>query len=316
MLDAAIPPGEAVARLAEELREMGADGPDCERLLKRLMTTLHGVDLKAGRPNLVLALSGAASENAGTLVETLARALFGADDRVITVDLSPIQDEEHLSVLVGSMPGYVGYGRRLPIHALEVTPRCVVVFAGADLCHPLAAEIVAKGLAQGYIADTTGARYHLSDAVVVLPASTRRRQGGSAVPLGFIPASASATDDAAEKESLDKLFGPALAEQVDVQLCELGARVGARDEVVIAQAFLPGIAERYERHGVVLSWEDSVAAHLAGSAKSCTSRADLERLVEDWVSELVVPTLGQADAGKCRSVRLRVEDGQGRVEIE
>ncbi len=309
---------QALEQADSELTAAGFTVEDEERIMKRLATTLNGLDLRVQRPNLVLALSGGATREADAVARTLARALYGADERVIHVDLSPIQEDEAISILIGSIPGTVGYGRRLPIHELEVAPRTVVVLTGADVCHPIAADIVAKGLADGYITDTTGGRYYMSDAVVLLPTS---REGGAAavkVPFGFKPAGCDADESSVtvEPEDLCEAFGRALAEQVDVCVSELGMRSGAGHGDARVARLLPDIAAQYARRGITLTWDDAVAAHLGVAGSACATRTELERLVEEWVSGLVLGVTGDRDAGESCAAHLSMVDGAGQAVLD
>ena len=302
-----ITPGEALGRLTAELQTAGVDAEDGAAIVRRLNATLNGLDLRAQRPNLVLGLTGAATRQTGALARAFARALYGADDRVIEVDLSQIQDDAAISVLVGSMPGYVGYGRRLAIHALEVTPRAVVVFPGADVCHPVASEIVAKGLADGYITDTAGIRYYMSDAVVFLPRRPKKAVDGHKAPLGFAPAADDG--DAAERDEADDLaaaFGETLAGQIDIVLSRLDeGHAGGTDAQALRQ-LLQDAAARYERRGIRLTWDDSVVTCLAELTASCDDRAELEKKTEEWLSSLVLPAMESAGANGGCSVSLTV----------
>ena len=115
---ASVSPQAAIARLGRELAELGVGDKDVERIARRLGTTLNGLDVTQARPRLVLALSRQAADKADGIAQALARALYDDEERVLHVDLAPIRDEKDMSLLVGSTPGYVGYGRRLPIHQL------------------------------------------------------------------------------------------------------------------------------------------------------------------------------------------------------
>ena len=316
MLGMTIAPAEATVRVADELAAAGVDDADAQRVLRRLTTTLNGLDLRASRPNLVLAMTGEAGVQSGALARAFARALYGADERVVNVDLSQIQDDAAISVLVGSMPGYVGYGRKLPIHELEVTPRTVVVVTGADVCHPLAAEIVAKGFADGFIADTTGTRYFLSDAIVLLPAS-RPSTGKKRSPLGFVPSGAEDENGSdVDRGSLEGAFGGSLTDQIDVHLSRVGEQQAHAHTAAISQRLLPEMAAQYSRRGISLTWDESVVAHLAAESATCSSSTEVERLAEEWVSNLVMPAIRASAAGGNRRVRLTVVDGEAQVAVE
>jgi ATP-dependent Clp protease ATP-binding subunit ClpC len=78
------------------------------QLMDRLQVTLRGLDLRTTRPNAVVLLSGDAAHISERLASTLAEALFGSPDRVITIDFSRMWHAEDINLLVGAPPGYVG----------------------------------------------------------------------------------------------------------------------------------------------------------------------------------------------------------------
>jgi hypothetical protein len=45
-------------------------------VINRLQVTMRGLDLRSGRPNVVLLLSGDAANNSDVLAETLSKELF------------------------------------------------------------------------------------------------------------------------------------------------------------------------------------------------------------------------------------------------
>ena len=160
-----------LANLQKTLAEQGLMRPEeVQGLLNRLQVTMRGLDVRASRPNAVLLLSGAAAESSETLARTIAGALFGDPERVVTIDLSRMVHPEDVSLLVGAPPGYVGYSDTLPLHRLAQIPWCVVRFENVDLCHPSIRAVITQGVLEGRLTDGRGKPIYFSDTVIMMTA--------------------------------------------------------------------------------------------------------------------------------------------------
>jgi ATP-dependent Clp protease ATP-binding subunit ClpC len=300
------PPETALADLSQQLSTILhlADGQS-SAIARRLSTTARGLDVRSWRPNLVVALTGPAAAQVDALARVFARTLYGSEDRIVVLDLSPIKSPESLSMLVGSPPGYIGFGMALPIHDLARTPWTVVVVRGLDACDASASQVIARALADGYLTDASGDRFFLSDAVVLMPASTEEKPHGR-VPLGF-GASEGEKDSTADRRMLESLFGRS-ASHVDVHVRELSLDPAADSNAWLSGTLLPGIAERYRRRGVDVTWTPAVVQRLC-ELTSDLDRHEAEHVAEDWVAEAAPGDVG-GKGGSGRAVQLSVADGK------
>lgn len=296
-------PEAALSNLSGQLGTILHLGQDSvSAITKRLSTTTRGLDVRSWRPNLVVAMVGPAAAQADALARVLARTLYGSEDRIVVLDLTPIKSSESLSMLVGPPPGYIGFGQALPIHDLANTPWCVVLVRGLDVCDVSASQVIAKGLRDGYLTDATGTRYYLSDAVVLLPASSDD-EPRDRVPLGFNAGGKAGGADA-DRRLLGSLFGGS-GDQVDVLIRDLCLDPEADAGAWLEGTLLPGIAERYRRHGIALSWKPAVVKRLT-ELTAGLDRHDAERLAEGWVADAAMDGAdrkGEAQHGVCLSVK-------------
>ena len=308
LVGANLVPGEALMRLRTEL-STGAlsDCAEVEQILSRLNTTLNNLDVRANRPNLVALLAGDAASEAGEIAQSFARALFGSEDRVIFIDVSQIRDDEAISMLVGSVPGYVGYDRPLAIHELAISPRSVVMFGGVDVCHPVATDLIAKSLSDGFIEDTSGGRYFLSDTVVLLVCQEPIKAETASVQIGFAPRNDGAKVRAVSR--LDGILPEQLASRIDVVVDHVAdTAVSDMDEWMGCVA-LPRIAERYGHRGILLTWGKPVVRALVEKLPLQSNAESIQKYLEDTVSRAALGREDEWPSGGTRSVRLVVERG-------
>ena len=102
-------------RLAAEMVErVGLRDEDADRVVRRLRVTMANLDLRPGRPNLVVAVPGLG--RAARLAQVLAEVLFGDGARVVEEDFSSYTHPADVTRLIGAAPGYVGHDKALRLH--------------------------------------------------------------------------------------------------------------------------------------------------------------------------------------------------------
>lgn len=96
------------------------------------------------------------------MAKALAEALFGTEEALVAFDMSEYQEPHTISRLLGSPPGYVGYGEegRL-VKALKEHPYSILLFDEAEKAHPDIFNAFLQMMAEGRI---TGANGHTADA--------------------------------------------------------------------------------------------------------------------------------------------------------
>ncbi len=270
-----------------------------ETLANRLRVTLRGMDLRSARPNATVLLCGAAAEQVGQLAGTLAAALFGAENRVISIDMSRILQREDINLLVGAPPGYVGYEDALPLHGLAQMPWCVLVFDAVDACHPSARALLAQSISNGFILDGHGKPLYLSDTVILLTASVHFETQHS---LGFQAAQASQPDEERIIKAIVDAVGMELAAQIDLVIA--GTRPPSETTARwLMRNFLPSLAARYKTQGLEVTWDESLVSWMSSSQeKGLLEQIEWERWADQDLSpELIhyLPTPGSPNVALC-----------------
>lgn len=283
---------------------------DQSALCNRLEVTMRGLDVCPARPNLVVLLAGNAAANSERLAEIIASTLFGADDRVVTVDLSRFVHPADLTMLLGAPPGYVGYNEALPIHRIAQMASCVVRFENLHACHPIVREVLKQALADGFLTDACGKRIYLSDTVVLFTAEVGLQDGQH---LGF--ALGPEPSGVHWRRAAEQALGMDLLSQIDVVCTEVPITEGHRRKW-LEEDLLASLSQRYRKLGLHLQWDESVVRWLLSQHDVCAGRRDWERLVDSSIAQVLVkhlPASGQAR----REVKLRIlREGEYIVALE
>jgi type VI secretion system protein VasG len=99
----------------------------------------------------------------------LADILFGDEKSVITINMSEFQERHTVSRLVGSPPGYVGFGEGgLLTEAVRQRPYCVVLLDEAEKAHLDVMNLFYQVFDKGVLTDSEGKNINFANTVVLL----------------------------------------------------------------------------------------------------------------------------------------------------
>src|SRR5215216_2642626 len=121
------------------------------------------------------------------LAKTLAEFMFGSEDHLIKIDMSEFQERHTTSRLVGSPPGYVGYGEGGQLtDAVRRKPYSVVLFDEIEKAHPDTFNMLLQVLEDGHLTDGKGRRVDFRNAVIIMTsnAGTEHIRQGSRIGFG------------------------------------------------------------------------------------------------------------------------------------
>ena len=263
------------------------------------------------RPLGVFMLLGPSGVGKTELCKALSEALFGTEDALIRVDMSEYSEEATASRLIGSPPGYVGYGDGGQLtDAVLKRPYSGVLFDEIEKAHPKIFSLLLQLLDDGQLTDSVGRKVNFKNTVVIMTSNT----GVSFEMdkrLGF---SGSKTDDTptiSRRRTImaqaKQTFRPEFLGRIDemIVMNSLTQEDGAK----IAELMLEKVKARLEQQGITLSYDQEVPVLLAQSGVNEMSGArNLRRViveqVEDPLSELIL----RGKAGN--EVRLSVRCGK------
>ncbi|EHH2450164.1 type VI secretion system ATPase TssH [Vibrio vulnificus] len=131
-------------------------GTAIERIHQHLLTAR--ADLRRpGRPKGAFLLVGPSGVGKTETVVQLAEQLYGGKQFLTTINMSEYQEKHTVSRLIGSPPGYVGYGEGgVLTEAIRKMPYSVVLLDEVEKAHPEVLNIFYQGFDKGEIADGEG----------------------------------------------------------------------------------------------------------------------------------------------------------------
>jgi ATP-dependent Clp protease ATP-binding subunit ClpC len=262
-----IPVGELVAGELERLQELEADLHERvigqEEAVELVADTIRRarVGLSEGdRPLGSFLFLGPTGVGKTELVKALAERLFATEKSLVRIDMSEYREPHAVARLIGSPPGYVGYGDGGQLtEPVRRRPYSVILLDEIEKAHPEVWNVLLQLMDDGRLTDGEGRTVDFTNTVVVMTSNLGAGQAKRS--LGF-----TAAEPAAEEERMRAAAKSAF-------LPEFLNRI---DEIVTFRALTPEQVERItglvvarvgerllEERGIALEVEPELVARLA-----------------------------------------------------
>jgi ATP-dependent Clp protease ATP-binding subunit ClpC len=231
------------------------------------------------------------------LAKTLAEFMFGSEDHLIKIDMSEFQERHTTSRLVGSPPGYVGYGEGGQLtDAVRRKPYSVVLFDEIEKAHPDAFNLLLQVLEDGNLTDGKGRKVDFRNTIIIMTSNVGTEHIRRASRIGFSGFAAGGeldTDDVRKKvdDALKQLFRPEFLNRIDATII---FHALTNDEIrSIATLLIKRVQEQLKDHGLTLDIRDSAYDLLAKRGYDPAFgarplRRIITNLIEDPLSEGVL----------------------------
>lgn len=207
--------------LDDELRKRVIGQDDAvaaiSRAVKRSRVGLSDPD----RPIATLLFCGPTGVGKTELTKALAASYFGSESAMLRLDMSEYMERHTVSKLIGSPPGYIGYGETGTLtEAVRRKPFTVVLLDEIEKAHPDIFNILLQIFEDGHLADSQGRRVSFKNTLIVMTSnvgSTSISNGRRSI--GFSTDDTESSTYIAMKslvmEELKAFFRPELLNRID-----------------------------------------------------------------------------------------------------
>ncbi len=155
--------------LAEQLNsEIIGQEDSVNRIVDHIRTQKAGLG-EANKPLGVFLLTGTSGVGKTKTAKALAKALFGSEDTMITINMSEYQEAHTVAQLKGAPPGYVGYGKGgVLTEAVRKRPYSVVLLDEIEKAHPDVLNIFYQVFDQGIMRDGEGRIINFKNTILMM----------------------------------------------------------------------------------------------------------------------------------------------------
>ena len=275
----------------------------------------------ANRPVGVFLFVGPTGVGKTHLAKELSKWLFDERRGLIRLDMSEYSEKHNVARLIGSPPGYVGYGEGGQLsEAVRRHPYSVVLFDEIEKAHPEVFNTLLQIFDEGHLTDGAGRKVDFRNTILILTSNVGSRAAAERpAQVGFSTrskaAATAAAPDAEYRKALEQTFAPEFLNRIDEVV--LFRPLGQRDIEQIVGLELEGLMRRTQSLGYQLKITETARQRLAamGYEERFGARA-LRRTLTDRVEEPIAQLIidGRLHAGdtvvvegdRSEGVRLRV----------
>ena len=216
----------------------------------------------------------------------LAEQLYGGEQSVTTINMSEFKEEHKVSMLLGSPPGYVGYGEGgVLTEAVRRRPYSVVLLDEMEKAHPGVQDIFYNVFDKGTIKDGEGRDIDFKNTVIIMTSNA-----GEHVIRQII----ASQEEKPEPETLLDNFRPELLKHFKPAFlgrCNVLTYYPLDDEnlVTICGMNMNKIAKRVREHyDAEFSYDEEVVIHIVARSQEVDTGA---RNIENIISRTLLPEL-------------------------
>ena len=249
-----------------------------ERLMNMVYIAKSGLK-EINRPMANFLFVGPTGTGKTELAQQLAQ---GLGMELVRFDMSEYQESHKIASLIGSPPGYVGYGEGKAgsgklINELERVPNCVLLFDEIEKAHPAVIQVLLGLMDNGIVTGSDNKQASARNAFVIMTSNLGAVDAEKQV-IGF----GGGFNDYASEEAVKKFFSPEFRNRLDAVV-----KFNRLDPVIIrriADKFMKQIRDQLQEQNQSIIYNDAVLAYIAEHGFSETMGArPMKRLINEQV---------------------------------
>ncbi|NQU18212.1 MAG: ATP-dependent Clp protease ATP-binding subunit, partial [Candidatus Saganbacteria bacterium] len=230
------------------------------------------------------------------LAKRLAEFLFGDMDAMVRIDMSEYLEQHTVSRLMGSPPGYVGFGEGGQLtEPVRRRPHSVVLFDEIEKAHKDVLNTLLQILEDGHLTDTKGRKVDFRNTVIIMTSNVGAETIQKESSMGFLGDKYDAANyEHMKKNVLDQLkksFRPEFLNRIDETT--VFKALSREDLFQIIDIMLSDLNKRMEEKGLDLKLKKKAKDFLVDKAYdpkfgARPLRRTMEDFIEDPISEQVL----------------------------
>lgn len=306
----------AVLELDKTLQQRVVGQDHALELIARIVQTSRAQLADENKPNGIFLLTGPSGVGKTETALALAEQIYGSEDNLTVINMSEFKEEHKVSLLLGSPPGYVGYGEGgVLTEAVRRKPYSVILLDEMEKAHPGVQDIFYQVFDKGTIKDGEGRDIDFKNTIIIMTSNVGT---DTTMRLFEDPDTAPTTQGLSKalKDDLLQVFKPAFLGRLNLIPY---LPLDKTQLQLITALQLKRIEQRLSaRYRAGFSYDSSVSDHIVDQCQDAGSGArTIHNILQNQLlPQLSVELLQQIAAGNdINSVELKVEDGEFKLYV-
>ncbi len=305
-----------ILNLAAQMKQRVVGQDHALELMAKVVQTSRAQLADESRPNGIFMLAGPSGVGKTETALSLAQEVYGSEDNVTVINMSEFKEEHKVSLLLGSPPGYVGYGEGgILTEAVRRKPYSVVLLDEMEKAHPGVQDIFYQVFDKGTIKDGEGRDIDFKNTIIIMTSNV----GTDTTMSLFEDEESKPSIKGLLKALQDDLLGafkPAFLGRINVI-----PYIPLSDEILtqIAALQINKIIKRVKKHyDAQLTYQDDVIEYIISNCQNAGSGARnihtiLQNKVLPLLSEILLSSMVEGE--KVTSISLLIKDNEFDVEL-
>jgi len=235
----------------------------------------------SSRPNASFLFIGRAGVGKTECAKALAKAVFYNDKSFIRLDMTEFSEAHSVSKIIGSPPGYVGFGEGGALtERVRRNPYSLVLFDEMEKAHPDVRALLLQLLDEGTLTDSSGLTVRFDNTMIIMTANCG--QVGSGIGFGN-------ENINSVKDEATRLLSPELVDRVDEVI--MFRALGKKELCAVAQSHLDDFSAKLKENGMEVEISPDFASNVVEYSSATSARAVSRmalRLAEEALSEVLL----------------------------
>lgn len=160
---------QTVLNLKQLMQERIIGQPDALEAIAQAMRTSRAKLTDPRKPTAVFLMVGTSGVGKTETALTLAELLYGGGQNLSVINMSEFKEEHKVSLLMGSPPGYVGYGEGgVLTEAVRRRPYSVVLLDEMEKAHPGVQDVFYQVFDKGQLRDGEGRDIDFRNTIIIM----------------------------------------------------------------------------------------------------------------------------------------------------
>jgi ATP-dependent Clp protease ATP-binding subunit ClpC len=221
------------------------------------------------------------------LVKQLAKKLFGSDTAMIRLDMSEYMESHSVAKIIGSPPGYIGYGEGGQLtEKVRHKPYSILLFDEIEKAHPDVLNIFLQILDEGSIKDSAGMKTDFKNTIIIFTSNAGTSFTKNV--MGFGKESTQHTEKI--NKAFEGLFAKEFINRIDEVI--IFNQLTHADVLKILDIYLEDLKDKLKENSLSINIDDGTKEYLVeeGYSKDYGVRA-LDRTIKKILGNRIADSL-------------------------